>query len=286
MAAAIALNDNSFFSGSASRPESSEQKALDFFRRADMSASLVNNGGGNYSRESASRPENAEQQALDFFRRAELSDTKAKSNGANLALESARRSDSLEQTALGFFQRAELSDALARIWECIKRQRVGTMLRIIKAVAIIAAVILFSQSISFTGLLALAGSIIGLLFTAITSAFIWFIYIPLYFIATPNFASSILLAIGLAWLGGVSPFIALVFSPLVLFGFRLLDSAEMAQSRIAEIPNAIGKTLEKANLGAVFQQAAGNVASFVGVIPRRVAKAALLPEICPVPIKA
>ncbi len=108
---------------------------------------------------------------------------------------------------------AFLSETLARIWETIKRQRVGTMLKLAKAAAWVAGVILLSHSISFSGLLALPFAIGGLLIAAISNVFVWLLYVPLYFVKPSDFASSALLALGLTWLAGVSPFIVLVFQP-------------------------------------------------------------------------
>lgn len=249
MAAAMALNSRDCFAESASSPMSAEAKALDFFRRAELSDALESNDDRHSLAVSPSRPANTEAKALDFFRR------------------------------------AELSDALQSIWEFIKRQRFSTVLKLTKAVALVTAVILLSQTITFAGLLSLVGSIAGLLIAAITHVHAWFIYIPLYFVEPSGFASSVLLAVGLAWLGGISPFIALMFSPFVLFGSRLAERAELANARVSEVPNAIGKAVERTDLGAAFQQAAGNVVSFIGsVIPRRVAKGALLPKHAFVPI--
>ena len=184
---------------------------------------------------------------------------------------------SAEQQALAFFERAVFSDTLGKIWEIIRRQRIGAMLKLIKVVAIVAAAVLFSQSATFAGLLALAVEIGGLLFTAITNALVWLVYIPLYFVNSQDFASSAALAIALAWLGGLSPLVALIVSPIVLIGSRLFERAPVAQARVSELPDAIGKALDSVNLGATIQQAAGNAASAVGKITRGFTKAALLP---------
>ena len=226
----------------------------------------------------------SEQRALDFFWRADMSESLQKTNGRNDSLDSASRPESIEKKAADFFWRAELSQSLHKIWECIKHQRISMVLKLIKAVAMITAVVLLGQSISVTGLLALAGTVAGLLFAAITNALVWLIYIPLYFVTTSDFASSLLVAIGLAWLAGISPFVALVFSPLVLFGFRLVERAEFAQTRLSELVDTFGKATETAHLGDAIQQAAGNITEFIGVVfsqrPRKLAPA---PEIIHVP---
>ena len=227
-------------------------------------AALVAYNGRHYIEDSANAPMNIEERALDFFRRADMSESLEKTNVKNDSRESAIRSVSIEHKAMDFFWRAKLSESLQKIWESIRRQRFSTVLKLIKAVAIITAVVLFSQSISVTGLLALVGTIAGLLFATITNALVWLIYIPLYFVTTADFASSILLAIGLAWLAGISPFVALVFSPLVLFGFRLVEGAELAQTRVSDLVDAIGKAVEKVHLGEAIQQAAGNITEFIG----------------------
>ncbi|MCY3979830.1 MAG: hypothetical protein OXG23_17155 [Chloroflexi bacterium] len=157
------------------------------------------------------------------------------------------------------------------------------MLKLMKAVALITAVILFSQSISIAGFLTFVGSIAGLLFAAITNALVWLIYIPLYFVAPSDFGSSVLFAIGLVWLGGIGPFVALVFSPVLLFGFRLLEQAEVAQAYVSELPGALGKAFDSVNLGATFLQGAGNAASAVSKITRSFAKATLLPAKIQIP---
>ena len=242
MAAAIALNSRDCFADSARSPMSAEAKALDFFRRADLSDALEKNDDSKILAVTASLPKKSEAKALEFFRR------------------------------------AELSDALQSIWEFIKRQRFRTVLKLTKAVALITVAILLSQSISFAGLLSLVGSIAGLLFAAITNVHAWFIYIPLYFAQPSDFASSVLLALGLAWLGGISPFVALLFSPFVLFGSRLAEGAASANTRVSEVPNAIAKAVEQTDIGVTFQRTLGNVASFFGAMPRRVAKSAILPK--------
>lgn len=242
MSAAIALNSRDCFADSARSPMSAEAKALDFFRRADLSDALEKNDDRHSLAVTASRPVKTEARALDFFRR------------------------------------AELSDVLMSIWEFIKRQGFSTALKMTKAVAMITAAVLLSQSISIGGILSLIGSIGGLLIAAITSVHAWIVYIPLYFVAPTDFASSVLLALGLAWLGGVSPFVALLFSPFILFGFRLAESAASANTHVSDVPNAITKAVEQTDFGATLQRTAGNVASFLGTMPGRVAKAALLPK--------
>lgn len=228
--------------------------------------------------ESVRSPMSAEAKALDFFRRAELSDALEKKDDRHSLAVSAGRPANTEAKALDFFRRADLSDALMSIWEFIKRQRFSTALKMTKAVAMIAAAILLSQSISIGGVLSLIGSIGGLLIAAITSVHAWIVYIPLYFAAPSDFSSSVLLALGLAWLGGITPFVALLFSPFILFGFRLAESAASANTRASDVPSAIAKAVEQTDLGATLQRTAGNVASFFGAMPRRVAKLALLPK--------
>lgn len=230
----------------------------------------------NFLGESVSEPQTIEQQALDFFRRADMCDSPNTPNDWNGSGESARPPQIVEQQALDFFWRAELSAALETIWTLIKRQRFSTLLKLIKAVALITAVILFSQSVSFAGIFALVGALAGLLFAAITNALAWLMYIPLYFVAPSDFASSALLAIGLAWLVGISPFVALIIRPIMLFGFRLAEHVDMAHARISEAPQAVGTIVKEVNLGAAFQQAAGNFARFVGSVPKGIANTALV----------
>ncbi len=246
-------------------------------------AAVTAMNGANFFGESVSEPQTIEQQALEFFRRAEMSDSPNAINDWNDSEKPASPPKIIEQQALDFFWRAELSATLESIWTIIKRQRISALLKLMKAVALITAVILFSQSISIAGLLTFVGSIAGLLFAAITNALVWFIYVPLYFVAPSDFGSSVLFAIGLVWLGGIGPFVALVFSPVLLFGFRLLEQAEVAQAHVSELPGALGKAFDSVNLGATFLQGAGNAASAVSKISRRFAKAALLPAKVQIP---
>lgn len=248
-----------------------------------MAAAIALNSGDCFA-ESARSPMSAEAKALDFFRRAELSDVLENKDDRHSLAVSPSRPATTEAIALDFFRRSELSDALMSIWEFIKRQRFSTALKMTKAVAIITAAVLLSYSISIAGILSLVGSIGGLLIAAITNVHVWFIYIPLYFVEPAGFASSVLLALGLAWLGGISPFVALLFSPFILFGFRVAESAASANTRVSEVPNAIAKAVEQTDLGATFQRTVGNVASFLGAMPRRVAKTALLPKHAFIPI--
>lgn len=241
-----------------------------------MAAQVALNGRMHF-REVASEYRSAEEKALDFFRRADISETAETIGARDYSRELATHHQSVEQRALGFFQRAAFSDTLGKIWEIVRRQRIGVMLKLIKVVAIVAAAVLFSQSATFAGLLALAVELGGLLFAAITNAFVWLVYIPLYFVNSQDFASSAVLAIGLAWLGGLSPLVALVVSSIVLIGSRLFERAPVAQARVSELPDAIGKALDSVNLGATIQQAASNAASSVGKISRGLTKAALLP---------
>lgn len=134
-----------------------------------------------------------------------------------------------------------VSVSLTKIWDMIKRQRVDTMLKLAKAAALVAGVILLSHGISFSGLLALPFAIGGLLFAAISNVLVWLLYIPLYFVKPSDFASSALLALGLTWLAGVSPFIALVFSPMILFGLRLAEQSSLAQKPVGELLGDIGQ---------------------------------------------
>lgn len=222
MAAAIALNGTKYFGESVSRVRSAEKKALDFFRRADSSTALETVDGISTFRDSANPPANPYEKALAFFTRAELSDT------------------------------------LQGIWDTIKRLPLSTVLKLLKAAALVTAVILLTQSISLPGFLALAGAIAGLLFAAISNVLVWLIYAPLYAVRTSDFAFSILLALGLAWLGGVSP--------LILFGFRLAERSELANQNVSDIVNAVRDKLEPVNLGAGLQKAAASLAGFASSI--------------------
>ncbi len=250
-----------------------------------MSAAITLNGMNNFG-ETAGRPESIEEKALDFFRRADSGMAPETVPAITYAGGSATRTENLEEKALDFFRRAELSVALENIWATVKRQRFGTMIRLVKAVAAITAVVLLSQSLSFAGLLALAGTIAGLLFTAITNTVVWLLYIPMYFYNVSDFSTSIMLAIGLAWLAGVSPFVALIISPFVLVGSRLFGRTPVAQARVAALPEAIGTALDGVNLGATLQQAAGNAASAVGRFAKGIGQAALLAGGVPAPIIA
>ena len=210
----------------------------------------------------------AEAKALDFFRRADLSDALEKNDDRHSLAVTASRPVKTEARALDFFRRAELSDVLMSIWEFIKRQRFSTALKMTKAVALVAAVVLFSQGMTLSGLFALGISVVGLLIAAISNVLVWLIYLPLYFVNTPDFASSLLLAVGMAWLGGVAPFFALVFSPVILFGMRLLEHAEVAQMRVAEIISAPAKIVERLNIRAALQQAGNKFPGSVnGALP-------------------
>lgn len=137
--------------------------------------------------------------------------------------------------------REKLRETLTRIWETIKRQRVGTMLKLAKAAALVAGVILLSHGISFSGLLALPLAIGSLLIAAISNVLVWLLYIPLYFVKPSDFASSALLALGLTWLAGVSPFIALVFSPMILIGLRLVEQSPLVQKPVGQLLGDIGQ---------------------------------------------
>ena len=187
-------------------------------------------------------------------------------NSTNNIGESASRPESIEEKALDFFLRAELSQTLQNIWNSIKRLPFSTVLKLLKAAALVTAVILLTQSISLTGFLALAGTIAGLLFAAISNVLVWLIYIPLYAVRTSDFAFSLLVALGLAWLTGVSPLVALVISPLFLFGFRLLERSELAKRNVFEIFKAVGDKLEPVNVGSGIRKAAANLAGFASSI--------------------
>ena len=117
---------------------------------------------------------------------------------------------------------------------------------------------------SLTGLLTLAGAIAGLLLAAVSNVLVWLIYIPMYFLRTPDFIASIVLAIGLAWLGGVSPFFALVFSPLIVFGTRLLEHSQWAKQSVSTIAHSIVGVIERADAGTGIRKAAADITGFIG----------------------
>lgn len=191
-------------------------------------------------------------------------------NSTYLTGESTATVSETETKALEFFWRAELSDTLQAIWESAKRLPLSSVLKLVKAVAIITAVILLSQGLSLSGILALAASLAGLLFAAISNALVWLIYIPLYFVKTPEFIFSIILAVGLAWLTGVSPFMALTFSPLIILGFRRLERSEAAQMPASDVFDSIGQPLQTADIPAAIHQAKKHVAKFIGnIFPQR-----------------
>lgn len=190
-------------------------------------------------------------------------------NGRNYLGVPTSRAATAEEKALDFFLRAELGEALEMIWDVIKHLPFSTMLKLTKVAALIVAVILLTHSISLTGLLALGGAIAGLLIAAITNILVWLIYIPLYIVRTPDFASSVILAFGLAWLVGVSPFVALMLSPFLIFGFRLLEHSQLAQKQVSEILSDIGDIVEKLNLKASILDKTRIVAGFISnVVPR------------------
>ena len=168
-----------------------------------------------------------------------------------------------QEKALAFFLRAELSDTLHAIWDSIKCLPMSTVLKLLKAVALVSAVILLSHSMSITGFLALAGTIAGLLFAAISNVLVWLIYVPMYFVKTPDFFLSIVLAIGMAWLGGISPFFALVFSPLILSGSRLLEHSQWAQYSVSTAAQSITRIIERADLGTGIRKAAADISGFI-----------------------
>ncbi len=217
-------------------------------------------------RVSESSLQSIEEKALEFFARAELSGASAKIDGIPNFQDSDSCLVSPDEKALAFFTRAELSDTLQSIWDTIKRLPLSTVLKLLKAAALVTAVILLTQSITLPGLLALAGAIAGILFAAITNVLVWLIYIPLYAVRTSDFAFSILIALGLAWLGGVSPLVALVFSPLMLFGFRLAERSEFENQNVSDIVSAVRDKLEPVNLSAGLQKAAASLAGFASSI--------------------
>ena len=207
-------------------------------------------------------------------------------NGRNYLEQSTSRTGNAEEKALDFFLRAELGEALEMIWDVLKHLPFSTMLKLTKCAALIVAVILLTHSISLTGLLALGGAIAGLLIAAITNILVWLIYIPLYIARTPDFASSVILAFGLAWLVGVSPFVALMLSPLLIFGFRLLEHSQLAQKQISEILSDIGDIAEKSNLKATIQDKARIVADFISnVAPKHRLDLARLSQRIRIPVE-
>ena len=171
--------------------------------------------------------------------------------------------------ALAFFSRAELSETLQKIWGAIKGLPVGTVLKVVKAVGLVAAVAMLSQNITLTGIIALAGAIGGVLFAAITNLLAWLVYVPLYIVNTPDFATSLLLAVGLAWLGGVAPYFALMFSPMIMFGSRLLARTDAAEMTVSELARAPANLAERLDIGAAIQQASNAATGLVScVLPR------------------
>ena len=187
-------------------------------------------------------------------------------NGGNCFEDSAIRPKNTQERALEFFLRAELSDTLHAVWDSIKCLPMSTILQLLKAVALLSAVILLTQSISLTGLLALAGAIAGLIFAAISNVLLWLIYIPMYFVRTPDFIMSLVLAIGLAWLGSISPFFALAFSPLILFGVRQLEHSQWAQQSVSTVSQSIVGVFERADLGTGIRKAAADIKGVINCI--------------------
>ncbi len=187
-------------------------------------------------------------------------------NGTNFSKIFAAPPESTEEKAQEFFFRAELGEALQKIWNSIKRLRLEVVLKLLMAVALIVTFIVLAQQISLGGFLALAGTLAGLLFAAITQPLVWILYILLYFVKRSDFAGCILLAVGLAWLGGFSPFIALIVSPLLVFGYRMLGGSKVAQTSVAEASAFVANTVEKAKLGAAFRQAADAAAGVIGKV--------------------
>ena len=228
-----------------------------------MSAVMALNGK-NCVQGLAIRPQSVEEKALAFFQGADLNVIQPNFNGGRYADDSATRLPTSEASALAFFQHAALSDTLQGIWNSIKHLPMSTILKLLKMVALVSAAILLTHSITFTGLLALAGAIAGLLWAAISNILVWLIYIPMYAVKTSDFALSIVLAIGLAWLGGVSPFFALLFSPLILFGSRLVEHSQWAQQSVSTLSQSITGIIERADFGTAIRKTAANITGFIG----------------------
>lgn len=233
-----------------------------------MSAVTTLNGK-NCIQEAAIRPQNVEEKALAFFQRADLNESQPNFIGWRYSDDTAIRQWKSEESASAFFQRADLSDTLQGIWDSVKHLPISTVLKLLKSAALVAAAVLLVHGISITGLLALAGAIAGLLLAAISNVLSWLIYIPMYAVSTSDFALCIVLSIGLTWLGGVSPFFALVFSPLILFGSRMLEHSQWAQQSVSTISHSIADIIERADLGTGIRKAAADITGFIGSLNPR-----------------
>lgn len=134
---------------------------------------------------------------------------------------------------------------------------------------VVIAAILLAQNISLLGFLNLGLSIAGLLWAAITNVLIWVLYIPMYAVKRSDFASSIVLAVGLTWLFGVAPFPALVSSPAIMLGKRLLPDTQLSRRPLGDVVAPIGKAIEQVDLAASVKNVANAASGLAARIKAR-----------------
>lgn len=151
----------------------------------------------------------------------------------------------VDQNAQGFFAQSLLSDLIQKIWQSLKNLKISDAIKLVKIVAVVVAVALLYHNISLIGIIALAGSVVSLIIAAITNVIVWMIYIPTMILNSDQGLKDITLAALLAWLFGINPLTALVLSPVMMLGLRLLENSQLAQKNISEFINQIGKLVGK-----------------------------------------
>ncbi len=151
----------------------------------------------------------------------------------------------VDQKAQEFFAQAHVSDLIQKIWQSLKNLKISDAIKLVKIVAVVVAVALLYHNISLIGIIALAGSVVSLIIAAITNVIVWMIYIPTMILNSDQGLKDITLAALLAWLFGINPLTALVLSPVMMLGLRLLENSQLAQKNISEFINQIGKLVGK-----------------------------------------
>ena len=172
--------------------------------------------------------------------------------------------------ANAFFIRAELVDLLESIWNTFKRLPIGTVFNLVKIAVIMAVVVALANSISLAGLMGLFGAVMGLLVAAIATPIVLGFYAALLAIKRYRkmFFGNFSVAVILTWLFGFTPVLALVLSPLLLFGCMKLESSEIAKKNVEDFLNTFAKA-HRATLSAVEKALQGVDFSAVEKIAKR-----------------
>lgn len=159
-----------------------------------------------------------------------------------------------DEKAWSFFVRADLVDVVHKIWDSIKWLQIATVLKVMKVVTIMVVVVAFANNVSLALLIAAitgaGGAIVGMILTAFGAPLVSLLYAAIFLVDQMAFCKHVILAVLMIGFFGFSPGLALVLTPVLLLGCKMLKKSPIAKQTLEEFFRSLA-TAHRATLGAI-----------------------------------